>query len=561
MEFTVGVGKSDFAEIRTEKDYYVDKTELIYELVATTKNKVSLFTRPRRFGKTLTMSMLDNFFDIRKDSHAIFEGLDIMRHGDLCKEWMNQRPVIFLSLKDAEGEGFEDAFKMLRTALANLCKNLVPALTNTTLDEDDRAIFSRLKSKTADIDDVKDSLKTLMRMLYTVYGKKVILLIDEYDVPLARASEKNTPENRFYARMLDVIRGLMSSSLKDNEFLEFAVVTGCLRIAKESIFTGTNNFASYSVMDERFSRYFGFSEEEVGKMLGAAGLETAADVIREWYDGYVFGTSHVYCPWDVMSYLSDLNNIRAALPKNYWGNTSHNGVLLSFVDRTDFDVSDKFETLMNGGTVTQTISDELTYDTLASSEDNLWSVLLMTGYVTKADPAERGNSVSLRIPNREVSAIFQGAVAQHFQDTLDTSAVDGLLKALWEGDGDAASKIVSDLLWNTISYNDYHEDYYHAFLTGVFTGIGYEVQSNKEKGLGRPDILLKDKKNRRAMIIEAKRSVRESDMEEDCKTAIKQIAEMKYADGLCDYGYTQVRCYGVAFFRKRALVRLLNGGM
>lgn len=296
-------------------------------------------------------------------------------------------------------------------------------------------------------------------------------------------------------------------------------------------------------------------------MLGAAGLETAADVIREWYDGYVFGTSHVYCPWDVMSYLSDLNNIRAALPKNYWGNTSHNGVLLSFVDRTDFDVSDKFETLMNGGTVTQTVSDGLTYDTLTASEDNLWSVLLMTGYVTKADPAERGNSVSLKIPNREVSAIFQGAVAQHFQDTLDTSAVDGLLKALWEGDGDAASKIVSDLLWNTISYNDYHEDYYHAFLTGVFTGIGYEVQSNKEKGLGRPDILLKDKKNRRAMIIEAKRSVRESDMEEDCKTAIKQIAEMKYADGLCDYGYTQVRCYGVAFFRKRALVRLLNGEM
>ncbi|MBQ7165801.1 MAG: AAA family ATPase [Treponema sp.] len=556
MEFTVGVGKSDFEAIRTAGNYYVDKTELIYELAAKRENGVTLFTRPRRFGKTLTMSMLANFFDIRKDSRAIFGGLDIMRHEDFCREWMNQRPVLSVSLKDVEGMSFEDAFDMLRTTLADLCTGLTGIESSQSLNPSDKNLFNRLMFKTASKDDVKNSLKSLMRMLSAAFGRKVILLIDEYDVPLARASEKNTPENQFYANMLDVIRGMLSSSLKDNEFLEFAVVTGCLRIAKESIFTGTNNFASYSVIDERFSHYFGFTGEEVGKMLEASGLEDASGVIREWYDGYVFGTSHVYCPWDVISYLYDLRADPAVLPKNYWGNTSHNGILLSFVKRPEFRVKGKFEILMNGGTVTQTISDGLTYDTLVSSEDNLWSVLLMTGYVTKSDPSERGSTVSLRIPNREVAAIFQGAVARLFQDTVDRRVQDSLMDALWNGDEEAAGKAVSDLLWKTISYNDYHEDYYHAFLAGVFTGIGYEVELNKEKGLGRPDILLKDDDNRRVLIIEAKKSSREADMEGDCRKAIAQIAGQGYAEGLYDYGYTQVRCYGVAFFRKRALVRL-----
>ena len=558
MEFTVGMGKSDFEEIRTVGNYYVDKTELLYELAAKRENKVTLFTRPRRFGKTLTMSMMANFFDIRKDSRAIFAGLDIMKHEDFCKEWMNQRPVLSISLKEAEGNSFEDAFKMLRTTVANVCKNMTELKESSSVDSSDKELFNKLVFKSADIAEVKDSLKTLMRMLYTAYGRKVILLIDEYDVPLARAKEKDTAENRFFEKMLDVIRGLMSASLKHNEFLEFAVVTGCLRIAKESIFTGTNNFASYSVIDERFSRYFGFSEEEVGKMLDAADVKDAADVIREWYDGYVFGASHVYCPWDVISYLYDLRDNRNALPKNYWENTSHNGILLSFVKRPEFKVKGKFETLMNGGTITQTISDELTYDTLQSSEDNLWSVLLMTGYVTKADPTERGSTVSLKIPNREVSAIFQSAVARLFMDTVDRRSQNGLMDALWNGEEAAASKAISDLLWKTISYNDYHEDYYHAFLAGVFTGIGYEVESNKERGLGRPDILLKDDDNRRALIIEAKKSAKESDMEADCKAAIGQIASRNYADGLYGYGYTQVRCYGVAFFRKKALVKLLE---
>ena len=554
MEFAVAVGTSDFEEIRAEGDYYVDKTELIYELVAKTRNKVTLFTRPRRFGKTLTMSMLKNFFDIRKDSRAIFEGLDIMCHEDFCKKWMNQSPVIFISFKDVDGLSFESAYDSFKSLIVELCIGLANIKGNSSLNEDESGIFKRLRSKTATDAEVKGALKTIIKMLHAVYGKKVVLLIDEYDVPLARASERDTPENHFYERMLDVMRGIMSASLKDNEFLEFAVITGCLRIAKESIFTGTNNFASYSVLDEEFSEYFGFTDEEVGRLLEAADRKEQETTVKEWYDGYVFGSCHVYCPWDVINYLSSLRKNPAARPKCYWKNSSHNGILLSFVGRTDFDVSGKFEAMMNGGTIEQTVSDMQTYDTLHSSEDNLWSVLIMTGYVTKANPDEDGETVHLRIPNREVATIFQDTVASHFQATLDTAAVDGLLKSLWNGDAGTASKIMSELLWNTISYNDYHEDYYHAFLAGVFVGRGYAVESNKEKGLGRPDILLQDKKNRRALIIEAKKSKREEAMAGDCKTALSQIDSRKYAEDLP--GYTQIMCYGIAFFRKQAKVAL-----
>ncbi len=360
MAFRLGVGKSDFEEVRKTGDYYVDKTELMYELVEEQGNKVTLFTRPRRFGKTLTMSMIDNFFNVRKDSRAIFDGLAVMRHEDFCQKWMNSRPVIFISLKDVEGNDFNGAYDMLKNSIADLCKRMPDVADNTATNIVDRQIFARLMSSTATGAEVKASLKTLMRMLNAVYGRKAILLIDEYDVPLAKASEKDTAENRFYTQMLDIIRGLMSSSLKDNEFLEFAVVTGCLRISKESIFTGTNNFASYSVLNKRFSEYFGFTESEVDAMLAAADRKAAAPAIKEWYDGYVFGSSHVYCPWDVINYLSALTFDKSARPKAFWKDSSHNGVLRTFVGRTDFNIKGKFETLMNGGTVTQVITDMLT---------------------------------------------------------------------------------------------------------------------------------------------------------------------------------------------------------
>ena len=558
MDFKVGVGKSDFEELRESGNYYVDKTELIYELVHDTDNKVTLFTRPRRFGKTLMMSMIENFFSIRKESARIFEGLAITEHEDFCKEWMNQYPVLFISFKDAEADEFDVAYAKLKTVIADVCKGISDISLGEKVNPFDVEVFNRLQAQTGTDADIQNSLKMIMRMMNAVYGKKVIFLIDEYDVPLAKASEKDTAKNGYYSKMLDVIKGIMSTALKDNEFLQFAVITGCLRIAKESIFTGTNNFASYSVLDEDFSDYFGFSGDEVDAILEAADRTDKAEIIKEWYDGYIFGNSYVYCPWDVINYLSALKKRKDAKPKNYWKNTSHNGILLTFVKRTDFDVADKFETLLNGGMIKQAISDELTYDTLHSSEDNLWSVLLMTGYITKADPEEDDDTVSLKIPNKEISSIFEDTVVKYFNETINTAVVGELINTLWNGDEKRATEIVSELLWNTISFNDYHEDYYHAFLAGVFVGRGYSVESNKEKGLGRPDILLKDRKNRRAMIIEAKKSDKEPDLDKDCDKAIKQIIDEKYAEGID--GYEQILCYGVAFFQKQAKVKLLTNG-
>lgn len=555
MDFKVGVGKSDFADLRKSDNYYVDKTKILYELVHDTDNKVTLFTRPRRFGKTLMISMIENFFNIRKDSREIFGGLKITEYEEFCDAWMNQYPVLSISFKDMEALTFDGAYKMLKTTVADVCKELDDLMEEGVVNDADAEIFRQLMYTSADEDKVKNSLKTIMRMLYAVYGKKVILLIDEYDVPLAKASEKDSAQNPFYSSMLDVIKGLMSTALKDNEYLKFAVITGCLKIAKESIFTGTNNFASYSVLDEDFSEYFGFSGDEVCELLAAADRQDKSDVIKEWYDGYVFGDSFVYCPWDVINYMSALKKRKNARPKNYWKNTSHNGILLSFVKRTDFKVKGKFETLMNGGTIVQNISDELAYDTLYSSEEHLWSVLLMTGYLTKADAGEEGRRVSLKIPNREIASIFEDTVVTYFQNMIDNSVQKSMMEALWNQDEQAASEVISDLLWKTISYNDYHEDYYHVFLAGAFVGLGYEVESNKEKGLGRPDILLKDEDHRRAIIIEAKRSERESDMDADCDEAIGQIISQKYAEGV--YGYGQILCYGAAFFQKQAKLKKL----
>ena len=463
---------------------------------------------------------------------------------------------MFISFKDAKADEFDVAYAKLKTVIADVCKGISDISFGETVNSFDVEVFNRLQAQTGTDADIQNSLKMIMRMMNTVYGKRVILLIDEYDVPLAKASEKDTSKNGYYSKMLDVIKGIMSTALKDNEFLQFAVVTGCLRIAKESIFTGTNNFASYSVLDERFSRYFGFLEDEVDTMLEVADRKEAAKEIKEWYDGYVFGNSYVYCPWDVINHISALRYKRTTKPKNYWKNTSHNGILLTFVKHSDFDVAGKFEKLLNGGTIVQTISDELTYDTLHSTEDNLWSVLLMTGYVTKADPNEDGDTVSLKIPNKEIASIFQDSVIRYFTDTVSSDTIKELLEALWEKDEIGSGEILSGLLWDTISYNDYHEDYYHAFLAGGFVGRGYEVESNKEKGLGRPDIFLKDRKNRRAIIIEAKKSDKEADLNKDCDKAIKQIIDEKYADGM--YGYDQILCYGVAFFQKQAKVKMLT---
>lgn len=554
MAFKIGIGKSDFEDLRTSKDYYVDKTEFIYDLVESSNSKVSLFTRPRRFGKTLMLNMMDCFFNIRKDSREIFNGLDIMEHKEFCGKWMNKYPLLFVSFKDVEALTFEDAFKMLKAKIAEVCREISDLADNDRLSRYNTDILDRYMSKTADKEEIINSLKTIMEILHRVYGKKVILLIDEYDVPLAKANEMNSNEKDFYGKMLDVIKGIMSTALKDNKYLEFAVITGCLRIAKESIFTGVNNFASYSVLNKKFSRYFGFTQNEVDKLLKNAGLEDKSDVIKAWYDGYIFGDSYIYCPWDVVNYVSDLCYDRESQPRNYWKNTSHNGILLTFVERTDFYVEEKFEVLMNDGFIEEVISDELTYDTLYDSEENLWSILLMSGYITKKDVNDNceNESVGLKIPNREITAIFENTVVSHFKKNLNRDVQKSMMEALWNEDEDAASKEISKLLWKTISYNDYHENYYHAFLAGIFVGIGYEVFSNKERGNGRPDILLLDRENRRVLIIEAKRSKKEDDMPADCLNALKEIDEKEYAVNFSGYNY--ILKYGIAFFQKKAMV-------
>ena len=549
MAIKFAVGGEFFDTLRASDSYYVDKTELVYDLV-TANNTVSLFTRPRRFGKTLNMSMIQSFFDITRDSREVFEGLAVTAHGDFCREWMNQYPVVFVTLKDAEGATFDDAYDKLKAIIANVCRKLSFLETDNKVSAYDVKLFRRLQEKTSTNEELQNSLITILRMMNAVYGKPVILLIDEYDVPLSKARDHG-----FYPQMLDVIRGLLSTSLKTNDYLKFAVVTGCLRIAKESIFTGVNNFKSYSVVDEAFSQYFGFTEKEVNDLLATAEEGSYSETIREWYDGYVFGNTPVYCPWDVVNFVADARGKAGFEPQNYWKNSSGNGIIREFAEDERFQVADKFETLLNGGTITQTVSNELTYETLKLTEDNLWSVLVMTGYLTKADPGQTGSTVALKIPNREISAIFEESVMTLFADTVDTGKVRSLTEALWNGNEQAASEILSDLLLDTISYNDYHEDYYHAFLAGIFVGRGYGVDSNKEKALGRPDIQMTDRPTRRAVIIEAKKSDSEGQMEHDCQEALKQIMDRQYAKGL--KGYKQIRCYGVAFFEKSALVKML----
>ena len=554
MSIKMAVGGEFFDRIRQNGSYYVDKTELLYELVHETDNTVTLFTRPRRFGKTLMMSMIEHFFDIRRNSKDLFEGLAISKHEEFCTEWMNQYPVLFITLKDAEGLTFQNAYAKLKNIIADVCKKHEYLEDSGKINYGDRTIFENLMLNRASDYEVQNSLLILSRMMSAYYGKPVILLIDEYDVPLAKANEEKEAGERYYPQMLEVIRGILSTALKSNEFLKFAVVTGCLRIAKESIFTGVNNFASYSVMDEEFSSYFGFTQREIDRLLKDADLEDKREIFKEWYDGYSFGSEAVYCPWDVVNYTADLLYKKTARPKNYWRNSSGNGIIRDFVERKEFRVKPKFEVLMNGGSIVQTISDELTYDSLHESEENLWSVLLMTGYLTKANPEEDSSEVALKIPNREIAGIFQDTVVNYFSDHVNDSKQKSMMDAFWNGDEKAASEAVSDFLWQTISYMDYHEDYYHAFLAGIFVGRGYAVESNKERGLGRPDIKLIDDDHRRVLIIEAKKSDSAAQMEHDCEEALQQIRDREYAKGLDAY---QVYCYGIAFYQKSALVKKL----
>lgn len=548
----IPVGVSDFEKIRSNGYYYIDKSGLIGELLRAGA-EVTLITRPRRFGKTLGMSMLEKFFDIRKDSRELFEGLEISERQDLCSKWMNQWPTVFLSLKSVDGLNFEGAYQQLVYEISLLYQKHDYLLESTALSEQDKFLFKQLRNRQSEKTDVMRSLQLLTRLLEQHYNKKVILLIDEYDVPVAKANNHG-----YYNEMLDVMKGLMQA-LKDNTSLRFAVITGCLRIAKESIFTGTNNFVSDTITDSRLSEYFGFMQREVDQILKDGDIEDKADSIKEWYAGYHFGEFDIYCPWDVMNYLLELQRNPKAKPVSYWKNTSDNAIIRSFIDYAGNSITKKLETLMSGGYIIQRVDESLTYDYLHSSEDNLWSLLYLTGYLTKAREEDHAGelpegTVALIIPNAEIKEIFETTVIRWFDDSAKKWNRNALFDAVWKGDSESLTREMSCLLKKTISYHDYKEDFYHAFLAGIFAGAGYMVDSNKEHGEGRSDVVVDDPANGRIAIFEAKYTKELDDLERTCDKALQQIDDRMYAEEYKD-DYDQILCYGISFFKKRCRVK------
>ena len=550
----IPVGISDFRRIREENYYYIDKSGLISTLLENTPVQVTLITRPRRFGKTLGMSMLANFFDISQDSKQLFKGLEISGNQALCADWMNQYPTIFLSFKDIGGTSFENAFNLLRFVIAQLYDNYKSLLDDPNIPSTQKEIFQRLQRQTASLTDIQGALFILTKMLHSYYKKPVIILLDEYDVPVAKASS-----NGYYDAMLEIMRPMLSTVLKDNPSLRLAVITGCLKIAKESIFTGTNNLVSDTIQSTHLNEYFGFTQADVDQILSDFHFEHNKTPIKSWYDGYHFGDFDVYCPWDVMNYIRDLKIDPNARPSSYWKNTSDNAIIRSFIDFAGGNITRKLESLLSGGYIIQRVDDMLTYDYLHSSEDNLWSVLYLTGYLTSVrDEAIAGDipegTSALMIPNEEIREIFETTIMKWFDDTAKGWNRSRLFNAVWTGDADAVTEEMTKLLRKTISYHDYREDFYHAFLAGIFAGAGYTVDSNKEHGEGRSDVVIYDEANSRVAIFEAKYSKSAELLLSECNRAIDQINDRMYAAEYAD-DYDEILCYGIAFFKKRCVVK------
>lgn len=549
----IPVGVSDFTEIRKNGYYYIDKSGLIKDILKTAFTKVTLITRPRRFGKTLAMSMLDSYFDIRKDSKQLFYGLEISQNQVLCSEWMNKYPTIFVSFRQVEGLDFKGAYDMLTVVIANLFNEHIYLLDSKKATEFQRTSFKNLLSGNASVKEVKSSIYLLMNMMNDYYNEPVILLIDEYDVPVAKANN-----NGYYNEMLDVMKSLMQT-VKDNKTLKFAIITGCLRIAKESIFTGMNNFVSDTIVSSRLNEYFGFTQKEVNKILSDADAITHADIIKEWYDGYHFGNYDIYCPWDVMNYILDLQYNPKAKPQSYWKNTSDNAIIRSFIDYSGSNITRKLEVLMSGGHIFQHIDEYLTYNYLHSDEDNIWSILYLTGYLTqvKEDVGRKlddSKMTALTIPNKEIRDIFETTVIKWFDDSARMWNRKALFDAVWSGNSESITYEMNKLLRKTISYHDYREDFYHAFLAGIFAGAGYMVDSNKEHGEGRSDVVVYDTVNARVAVFEAKYTRALDKLESECDIALEQIDERMYANEYED-DYDDIMCYGISFFKKRCLVK------
>ena len=542
------VGIENFEDIRRSGFYYIDKTMLI-EQTLNNWSKVTLFTRPRRFGKTLGMSMLRSFFEIGTDK-SLFDGLYISQNKALCDEHMGKYPVIFLTLKGVEGLTFADAKMMLKSILSTEMDRHYYLKTSEALTDEDRAYF--VKMLTGTDENINDSLRKLSQLLYKHYGKKVVILIDEYDVPLDKAYQ-----NGYYHEMVSLIRGLFGQALKTNDYLQFAILTGCLRISKESIFTGLNNFEVVSIMDSMYDECFGFTDKEVQEILKYFNLSEHYTDVREWYDGYHFGNTDIYCPWDVIRYCKSLCADPTAKPQDFWSNSSGNALVRSFIDKADVQTKDEIERLIAGEYIEKEISQELTYDEIDKSIANLWSVLFTTGYLTKQGVTDDGR-VRLSIPNREIKNLFIKKIREWFSDTTanDGKTLEQFCNAFVEKDTEKIEELFGDYLWNTISIRDTavakdkKENFYHGILLGL---LGYKaswlIKSNTESGTGYSDILVEVPNNRTGIVIELKYA-ENGDMDAACDEALKQIEEKSYVDKLKQDGMRNFIKYGIACFKK-----------
>ncbi|MBE7723143.1 MAG: hypothetical protein E7244_01460 [Enterocloster citroniae] len=549
------IGIESFEEIRREGFYYVDKTGLIRDLLDNW-GKVNLFTRPRRFGKTLNMSMLKSFFEIGTDK-TLFDGLAISKETDMCDMYMGKFPVVFLSLKGVDGLTFEDAYGMLRRLMISEVRRFSCLADSERISENDKTAFMRILREQEGMDDVQDSLRILSELLYKHYGRKTILLIDEYDVPLDKAFQHG-----YYREMVALIRSLFGQALKTNDFLQFAVLTGCLRVSKESIFTGLNNFDVNSIVDIRHDEHFGFTEKEVLNLLQAYGLEQAAATMKEWYDGYRFGNADVYCPWDVINYAKKLQADPQAEPQAFWINTSGNDLVKRFVDSADKTTQNEIERLIAGETIEKMVRLELTYDEIDNSIDNLWSVLFTTGYLTQTEKAKEG-VYKLAIPNREVREVFILQIQEWFKETIvqDGKPMQKFCQAFLAGDADEIAKQLTMILGRMISIldtkarNNQKENFCHGLLLGLLRSEPtWLILSNAESGEGFGDILIEPEDPDAGIVIEVKYAANIAGLDAECKKAMEQIKVRHYDEKLRNDGRENIFGYGIAFYKKRCKV-------
>ena len=551
------IGIENFEEMRREDFYYVDKSHVIEQLL-TQWGKVNLFTRPRRFGKSLNMSMLQSFFEIGKDK-TLFDGLRISDNQELCEKYQGKFPVVSVSLKGINGATYEEARRFLIKTINEEARRLSVLSDSTELDETDHELLTQLKKKEMTNDSLVYSIRELTELLEKHYGSKVIVLIDEYDVPLAKANE-----NGYYDEMVLLIRNLFENALKTNSSLKFAVLTGCLRIAKESIFTGLNNFKVYSITDKSFDETFGFTDAEVRELLWYYGQEKYYETVKEWYDGYRFGNVDVYCPWDVINFCSDHLADPGLEPKNYWANTSGNSVISHFIDSVGKPqklTRMELEQLVNGGIVQKEINSELTYKELYSSIDNLWSTLFMTGYLTqRGEPS--GNRYNLVIPNREIRNIITNHILKMFKENVkdDGKTVSDLCDALLNQNPEKVELIFTEYMKKTISIRDTFaqkptkENFYHGLLLGI---LGFKenwsVMSNRESGDGFGDILIRIEDEDVGIVIEVKYAD-DGNLQGECEKALQQIIDIRYTEALEQEGIHTIIKYGIACYRKKCKV-------